>query len=135
MDYGAAKKHTMKNLLLVILLTVVSTSAVAYGKVFFSPDKRAALEKQRFQEVVLDSSVQPTQLEIITVDGFVYRSNGRSTVWINGAPEFGRKNKIRRDLSSVTISNSVVPVGDSVNVITKDTVHIIGSGSIKINDK
>jgi hypothetical protein len=138
MDNSATKERKMKRLSLSLLLAIVSTAAFPYGKVFFSPDKRAALEKQRFMEVVPDPSLatQPTQLEIVTVDGIVSRSSGRSTVWINGLPQYGRNTKIRRDLSGVTISNTTVPVGDSVNIITHEPVKLLGNGgSIKPNDK
>lgn len=56
------------------------------GRLFFTPEQRAALDARRKARV----PDQPAPAVIISpttrVDGFVKRSGGPSTVWVNGEP-------------------------------------------------
>lgn len=56
------------------------------GRLFFTPEHRAALDRQR--QFAVQQQV-PTVAEgaSLSVDGVVVRSGGRSTVWINGSPQ------------------------------------------------
>jgi hypothetical protein len=62
-------------------------SAVAVdnlGRLFFTPQQRQDLDRRR-QANIQESSV--TANSFVTVNGQVSRSNGKSTVWINGVPQ------------------------------------------------
>jgi hypothetical protein len=50
------------------------------GRIFFTPERRAALERQRTFNL---QEAQTLQGNSISLDGVVYRSGGKSTVWIN----------------------------------------------------
>ncbi len=50
------------------------------GRLFFTPDRRVALERQRTHNVQEAQTLQGTTM---TLDGVVYRSSGKSTVWVN----------------------------------------------------
>lgn len=69
------------------VLTLAATATRAadpIGRLFFTPERRAVLERQR------QSNIQETQtLEgaTMSLDGVVVRSGGKSTVWINGRPQ------------------------------------------------
>lgn len=69
------------------------------GRLFFTPDERAALERARRQvqeaptvepepvpvRTPVVSEMPPQEvLPVITVDGYVKRSGGEGTVWVNG---------------------------------------------------
>lgn len=50
------------------------------GRLFFTPERRLALERQRTHHVQQAQALQGTTMSL---DGVVYRSSGKSTVWIN----------------------------------------------------
>ena len=50
------------------------------GRLFFTPERRAALERQRTPNL---QEAQTLQGNSMSLDGVVYRSGGKSTVWIN----------------------------------------------------
>lgn len=52
----------------------------AMGRLFFTPERRLALERQRTHNVQQAQALQGTTMSL---DGVVYRSSGKSTVWIN----------------------------------------------------
>ena len=50
------------------------------GRLFFTPERRATLEHQRAFNVQEAQTLQGTTMSL---DGVVYRSSGKATVWIN----------------------------------------------------
>jgi hypothetical protein len=72
--------------LLAFLLIVLINNAQAedFGRLFFTPEQRAALDARRKARVpdrpAVTSVVSPTT----RLDGYVKRSGGRSTVFVNG---------------------------------------------------
>ncbi len=50
------------------------------GRLFFTPERRIALERQRTYNVQEAQTLQGTTMSL---DGVVYRSSGKATVWIN----------------------------------------------------
>ncbi|MBK8120556.1 MAG: hypothetical protein IPK39_16280 [Sulfuritalea sp.] len=50
------------------------------GRLFFTPEKRATLDRQRTLNI---QEAQTLQGNTMSLDGVVYRSNGKATVWIN----------------------------------------------------
>lgn len=54
--------------------------SVDLGRLFFTPERRQALEYQRNFNVQEAQTLQGTTMSL---DGVVYRSSGKSTVWIN----------------------------------------------------
>lgn len=54
------------------------------GRLFFTPQQRQDLDRRR-QANIQESTV--TVNSFVTVNGQVSRSNGKNTVWINGAPQ------------------------------------------------
>ncbi|MCB1960021.1 MAG: hypothetical protein KDE68_05795 [Rhodocyclaceae bacterium] len=75
---------------LVLILTSVGAQAQApLGRLFFTPQERADLDRGKTAATSDDTAPPPT------LDGIVRRSDGRATVWINGQPE-------RRQLDSAS---------------------------------
>ena len=103
-----------------ILLLLCLTQGPAWaqpeplGRLFFTPQQRAALDRQRQLNLsALDN--EPGQ----TLNGEVRRSSGRSTRWINGEPNWdGSPPKPR------------VPVGDTYYPGTGVRESLLGSGKI-----
>lgn len=65
-----------------LLLAASAPRAELAGRFFFTPQERAMLDSQRNKSVGLAVGGGS-----ITVNGLVARNNGKSTVWINGAPQ------------------------------------------------
>lgn len=70
-------------LALVLACAAAGAGAVELGTLFTSPEERARLDRLRRGEPIDPAAarVGPRQ-----VTGFVKRSDGRSTVWIDGVP-------------------------------------------------
>ena len=72
--------------LLAVLLLFASLGAAAagdLGTLFTTPEERARLDRLRRGEPILESRGSTGQR---AVTGYVKRSDGRSTVWIDGVP-------------------------------------------------
>ncbi len=87
-------EKTVKQTITVLMLTGLSlasglaSAADPLGRLFFTPDQRAQLDTARTQKsrATLASEVEVNAApvaEILTLDGSVRRSDGKSTVWIN----------------------------------------------------
>ena len=80
----------MKSALLVfsLVLCPVGSSLAqqpALGRLFFTAEQRAALDARR-RAGVPDQNVPLTASPTTRLDGYVKRSGGKSTVWVNGQP-------------------------------------------------
>jgi hypothetical protein len=65
---------------LAMLAPARAADAPELGRLFFTPERRAALERQRAFNIQEAQTLQGTSMSL---DGVVYRSGGTSTVWIN----------------------------------------------------
>jgi hypothetical protein len=74
----------MRRLALLLLFFLGTAQAEDLGRLFFTPEQRAALDARRKARVpdrpAMTSVVSPTT----RLDGYVKRSGGRSTVFVNG---------------------------------------------------
>ncbi len=88
------KKYHNYLILLSFLSTGEALSADSLGRLFLTPEQRVQLEVTRAQrdrrlpgpEPEGAPVAKPQTPNIITYDGVVRRSDGKSTVWINGKP-------------------------------------------------
>jgi hypothetical protein len=68
------------------LLIFLPVKAQDVGRLFFTPEQRAALDARRKARVPDKPAAVPLIVSPTTrLDGYVRRSDGRSTVWVNGA--------------------------------------------------
>ena len=76
----------MKRVLLVLLVAFAGTcDAQDIGRLFFTAEQRNALDARRKARVPDKPTAVPQAASPTTrLDGFVRRSQGRSTVWVNG---------------------------------------------------
>ena len=139
-------KHTFLMLCLLIASSAwhvhaESTLPSPLGRLFFTPEKRLALERQRL------SNIQETQtLEgaTMSLDGVVQRSSGKSTVWINGRAQdehdgvrtgvtvhLTPKNPGRAQLSPGEESPTQRKVGEAINRATGERNDRLGGGIVK----
>lgn len=77
----------MKRLVLVLLASLMATPFPALaqsrelGTLFFTPAERINLDKLRRGE-----NIAPSESADPVINGYIRRSDGVNTVWINGAP-------------------------------------------------
>ncbi|HZS69652.1 MAG TPA: hypothetical protein VFA72_21270 [Burkholderiales bacterium] len=69
--------------LLALALAAAAAQAQELGRLFFTPEQRAALDARRKARVP-DNPGSVAAAPVTRVDGFVKRSAGPSTIWING---------------------------------------------------
>jgi hypothetical protein len=75
----------MKRLLLVAaLLWAAGAQAQELGRLFFTPDQRSALDARRKARVPDKPAAAAVASPTTRLDGYVKRSAGPSTVWVNG---------------------------------------------------
>jgi hypothetical protein len=79
-------------LLTLVLLPMLDAGAQPMGRLFLSPNERALLDQLRYKNgmdaapaATTPAADNPT--DEITLNGFVKRSNGKTTTWINRLPQ------------------------------------------------
>lgn len=106
------------------------------GRLFFSPEQRAALDARRKARVPDKPAAAPMVASPMTrLDGFVRRSDGRSTVWVNGETlgEAG-PDAPRIEPSRNTAARVSVPVGDSGARAALKPGQVLDRGSGEVRD-
>lgn len=109
---------------LLLLILLLATQGLVWaqqeplGRLFLTPQQRAALDRQRllnpgFSPNMTDSEVSQT------INGEVRRSSGRTTRWINGEAKWND-----------TAPAPKVPIGDTFHPGTGERESLLGSGRI-----
>ena len=78
--------------------------SLALGRLFFSPDERAAIDESRLRPAVVaapEAKPLPPAPEYVTLNGVVRRSDGSTSVWLNNRLVEGR-----RTAEGLEVSNS-----------------------------
>lgn len=112
------------------------------GRLFFTPERRAALERQRQLNI---QEAQTLEGAAMSLDGVVLRSGGKRTVWINqqaqhddSAPSgvtvaVPRRNPARAVLSAGEESPASLRVGESINRATREKGSGVDEGTISVH--
>ncbi len=121
-----------------LLLTAPAAASPAQelGRLFFSPHERAALDARRKAQPN-DAGQSPGAAPRRTrVDGYVLRSEGESTVWLNGAPR-ARETRIARDREG--FGRVAVPgragglrVGESYDGASGEVADLLRGGELRV---
>lgn len=122
-----------------LLLPLPAFAEQALGRLFFTPEKRAALERSRTVKVQQTQQIEGGSLSL---DGVVRRSDGAGTAWINGRPHHvadprhGIAIGLRPDAAGATVSvgdetPSRLAVGETINRGTRESADLLGSGRIR----
>ena len=124
----------------VLLLPAFTAEAQELGRLFFTPERRAALERQRTQNVEEARTLQGTTMSL---DGVVYRSSGKATVWINQraqtenessrtgvSAQISRKSPGSAVLTPGEEAPTKLKVGETVNRATGERNTRLGEGVV-----
>lgn len=135
-------------LLLVLPLLAASASAAtengdsALGRLFFAPEKRAALERQRQLNI---QETQTLEGASMSLDGVVVRSSGKRTVWINTRAQHDQAAPagVTADLAARQPGQAVLQageeaparlkVGETINRATRETAGGLAQGQISVH--
>lgn len=136
----------MSRLAFVLLLAGLPAVVAAQelGRLFFTPQQRNALDERRRARVPDKPAADAVATPVTRVDGYVKRSGGPSTVWVNGdpltesAPEAPRIDAGSTTAGSVSISigesgtrTSLKP-GEALDRSTGEVRDVIGDGEIRV---
>jgi hypothetical protein len=122
-------------LCLVLFAPVTEVLAQELGRLFFTPEQRAALDARRKARVPDTPAVAVAASPTTRVDGFVRRSGGPSTVWVNGEPLGEHGPEAPRIVRGATSDPRVsVPVGDGGTRFSLKPGQVLDRGSGAITD-
>lgn len=122
------------------LLTAAPLPAQELGRLFFSPERRAALDRAR--QFNLQTQHQVAEGTTLSVNGVVRRSSGKRTVWVNGvAIHENSVTDVR--VVGITPGGAVslipgdqrltrIPVGTAVNRSTGERQDALNGGSVQV---
>jgi hypothetical protein len=127
---------------LVAFLVLASTSPLAMaaddlGRLFFTPEQRKALDarrKARLPDTPAAAIASPT----VRLDGYVKRSGGKSTVWVNGEPVGSPPRLPESSEAPVTVSTgdgarpARLKPGETLDRGNGDVSDVIGGGEIRV---
>lgn len=136
----------MNRIVIALVLGIAPAIAAAQdlGRLFFTPQQRSALDDRRRARVPDRPAAAVVATPVTRVDGYVQRSGGPSTVWINGdplsesAPEAPRIDTSRTPSGSVSITvgesgaRTRLKPGEALDRGTGEVRDVIGDGEIRI---
>jgi hypothetical protein len=127
-----------------VVFSVGGAEAQELGRLFFTPEQRAALDARRKARVPDKPAAAAVISPTTRMDGFVKRSGGPATVWVNGeslpenAPEAPRIQAGRAGNPSVSISvgetgrRAALRPGEVLDRGNGEVRDVIGEGEIRI---
>ncbi len=133
----------------ITLAGVMNAQAQELGRLFFTPEQRAALDARRKARVPDKPAATPvTESPVTRVNGAVQRSGGKSTVWVNGEtiPEDAQVDGARVTPRSSNPGRVSIPagegpqrydlrVGESIDRSSGEVHDVIGEGEVRIGPR
>lgn len=122
-------------------VTAAAEPAPPLGRLFLTPEWRAALERQRQLNIQESRNLEG---DAVRLDGVVVRSSGKSTVWINNRPQtenardagvLATPSRQRPDRASVATGMEPpadLKVGATLNQATRETSGGLTGGEIRV---
>lgn len=133
-------------LMLLALIAVHPGSAAAeqLGRLFFTPERRAVLERQRQTNVQEQAQTQALEGATMSLDGVITRSSGKATVWVNGRPQnedtagtgvqagVSAREPGRATLLTGEEAPAALRVGESINRATREKTDVVAPGAVTV---
>ena len=127
----------MRYALLCLVLLAPATDVLGQdlGRLFFTPEQRATLDARRKARLPDTPNVAVVASPTTRVDGFVRRSGGPSTVWVNGEPLGEHGPEAPRIVGGAATDPRVsVPVGEGGIRFSLKPGQVLDRGSGEISD-
>ena len=108
------RRAIASGVLCVLAAAAGPAGAQPLGRLFFTPEQRDALDARRKARLP-DKPAAAAPLRSTRVDGYVLRSGGKSTVWVNGEAitEGSRADEVRAFVRGGAPGRASVSVGES----------------------
>jgi hypothetical protein len=108
------------------------------GRLFFTPELRQALDRQR--ELNISEKQTISENPTLTINGIVTRSSGKNTVWINGIANNEKKSGAsvttnhpgRIIIQTTNAPATKAKVGDTITPNTGEATDLLNGGSITV---
>jgi hypothetical protein len=128
---------------LLLLATALPCAAQELGRVFFTPEQRDSLDARRKARVPDKPAAAPVVASPTTrLDGYVKRSAGPSTVFINGEPVpegSPEAPRIGESRASIAVGDGgarrALKPGETLDRGTGEVRDVIGEGRISVERK
>ncbi len=126
----------------IALLGGSQVQAEPLGRLFLTPERRAVLERQRQLNI---QTAQTLAGNVMSLDGVVTRSSGKTTVWINRHPQHenavgtgvtaavATKVPGRAVLTPTDETPAPLSVGETINRGTRERADGLGGGRVVVN--
>lgn len=136
------KAHPSAVVLLLGFALANAAHAEALGRLFFTPERRVALERQRQLNI---QEAQSLESSTMSLNGVVVRSSGRKTVWVNSraqhdsaapggvAADVSRREPGKAVLSAGEEAPASLKVGETFNRATREKADALGGGQARVN--
>lgn len=132
-------------LLILFLALTPCARAQELGRLFFTPQQRADLDARRKARVPDKPAAAAVASPVTRLDGYVKRSGGPSTVWINGesvtegSPDAPRIDRGPSGSVSIGVGEGGARVrmkpGESLDRGNGEVHDVIGDGEIQVRRK
>jgi hypothetical protein len=115
-----------------LLGAIPCAAAQELGRIFFTPQQRQDLDRRRNLNVTESEVVVES---LVTVNGHVARSSGKTTTWINGVPQYDTYRGRAPDRVGVESGGSAVgvKVGQTLDRSRGEVRDTLQGGEIKVN--
>ena len=100
------------------------------GRLFFTPQERQELDRRRASNIA-DRGEAPAPESLVTVNGRVTRSGGKTTTWINGVAQDDTYRS--RDPAQIGLQGRSVKVGETLDRSRGAVTDPLQGGEIRIN--
>lgn len=131
--------HTAFAFVMFATTGAVASSEEALGKVFFTPQQRAEMDRRRVSNIRIPDDKAQIPAGNVSLSGVMRRSDGKTTTWLNGNPENDtlpaadiRSNADRVRISSPEGESIRLRVGESLNRATGEPVDGLKGGKIRL---
>ena len=97
------------SLCIFVVVAANVAAAESLGRLFFTPKERAALDRGKAgqpAELVELTPVEPRRS--VEMNGYVARSNGKTTVWLDGEPRYRQEVTTKLDPSVVRTPSHIL---------------------------
>ena len=134
---GPGARLAFGGLCAIAVLHAAPAASDDLGRLFFTPERRAVLERARQSNI--REQPQVAEDNLLSINGLVRRSSGKRTVWVNGTPinensvtplrGLGAPARIRRRGDPAA---PPIPVGTTLNRNTGERRDALNGGAIKV---
>ena len=97
------------SLCIFVVMAANAAGAESLGRLFFTPKERAALDRGKAGQPAELVEARPGEPKrSAEMNGYVKRSDGRATVWMDGEPRYRQEGRVEMNPSTVQTPTRIV---------------------------